>query len=99
MNLSDQPTDVNVIFYPDTGSPFFISKTVQPFRRGGLDVGQLPSIPDGLYSIQIASTHPIVAALSQYRFAPARAATETGVVGAGSTRGVIPGATIATVGQ
>jgi peptidyl-prolyl cis-trans isomerase A (cyclophilin A) len=98
-NLSDQPTHVNLLFFPDGGTPFYIGKTVQPYRRGGLDINQLPGVADGRFSIQMTSDHPIVAALSQYSINPGHASTETGVVAGGATQGVIPGAYIATGGQ
>jgi cyclophilin family peptidyl-prolyl cis-trans isomerase len=99
LNLVDQPTDVTAFFYPESGAPFVITKTVQPYRRGGLDVNQLAAVPAGLYSVHITSTHPIVASLSQYRFAPARAATESGVIAGGSSVGVLPAAQIPNAGQ
>jgi hypothetical protein len=99
MNLTDQPATISATFYSDTGTPFSITQTLSPFRRGGLDVNQLPLVPSGLYSVHVTSNQPIVAALSQYRVAPGRGDTEAGVVAGGSLRGVLPGAMIPGGGQ
>lgn len=107
-NLSDQPANVNVMIFPDSGAPFFIGKTLEGSRRGGLNMTQLASLPDGAFSVWITSTQPIVAALSQYQGTvgsptslppPGQASLETGVAAGGSVTGVLPGAYIATGGQ
>lgn len=99
VNLSDQNATITATFYPEAGSPFTITKVVRPYRRAGLDAGQLPAVPDGLYSVRITSTYPIVAGLSQYRLLPARASYETGQISGATTQGVLPGANIPSVGQ
>src|SRR5207247_1912374 len=99
INLSDQTTSVTAVFYPSSGASFLITKRLQPYRRAGLDANQLSSVADGLYSVVITSNHPIVAALTQYRFAPARGAGETGVLAGGAPRGALPGAIIPSGGQ
>lgn len=99
LNLSDQENTVTATFYAANGSTFSISKTLQPYRRGGLNVNQLISVPDGLYSVRITSTQPIVAVQSQYRIAPARGAVDNGVIGGGSTQGVLVAASIPSSGQ
>jgi cyclophilin family peptidyl-prolyl cis-trans isomerase len=98
-NPNDEEASVTVTFYPETGTPVSLVKTVAPYRRGGLNVGQILSLPDGVYSVKVESTMPIVAALSQYRSAPARASTETGVFDAAASRGILAGASIPTIGQ
>jgi cyclophilin family peptidyl-prolyl cis-trans isomerase len=98
-NLSNVANTVTLTFYPDGGNPIVISKTTQPYRRGGLDIQLLSAVPDGLYSIHITSTRPMVAALSQYRSAPARASIELGVIAGGNTEGILPGAYVSSVGQ
>jgi cyclophilin family peptidyl-prolyl cis-trans isomerase len=95
-NLTDQEATVSVLIYPDGGSSVFVSQKVAAHRRGGLNLNDLPSVPEGLFSVQVASSRPIVAALSQYSASPGRASTETGVMGGGSFEGVIPGAYIAS---
>ena len=99
LNLSDHDASVTATFYPEAGSPFTLTQTVRPYRRAGLDAGALPGVPDGLYSVKITSTQPIVAGLTQYRILPARSSFETGQVAGFSTQGVLPGAVIPTVGQ
>lgn len=98
-NLSDLPVSVTAVFTAENGSSFLITKIVAPYRRGGLDVNQLPSVPAGVYSVTITSNGPIVSALSQFRAAPGRAATATGQVGGPSTQGVLPAAIIPLSGQ
>lgn len=98
-NLSSVANTVTLTFYPEGGTPFVISKTTQPYRRGGLDIAQLASIPDGPFSVTMTSAQPIVAALSQYRAAPARASIELGSIAGGNSEGILPSAYIAAVGQ
>lgn len=98
-NLTDQPASITAIFTPESGAPFAITKIVQPYRRGGLNVNQLAGVPDGVYSVRLTSNNAIVAALSQFRAAPGRAATQTGQVGGASSQGVLPAAIIPIAGQ
>lgn len=97
-NLSDQDTTVNVLFYPEGGTPFYIGKTLGPHRRGGLNINELPSVPDGLFSVQITCSQPIVVSLTQFSTAasPVQGSTETGVPNGGSVEGVLPGAYLAS---
>jgi cyclophilin family peptidyl-prolyl cis-trans isomerase len=98
-NMSNQSATVTTTFYPEVGSPYTLTRTLKPYTRGGYDVGQLVSVPSGLYSVRVTSTQPIAAVLSQYRASPARASTQTGVVAGESTQGVLPGASIPSAGQ
>lgn len=98
-NLSDQTASVTAVFYSENGTTFLITKTLEPYRRGGLDVMQLPAVTNGLYSVRLLSDQPIVSALSQYRAAPGRAATQTGQVGGAAAEGILPAAIIPTTGQ
>jgi cyclophilin family peptidyl-prolyl cis-trans isomerase len=99
INMTDQDVSVTLVFQADNGTSFLITKVTHAFRRGGLDVNQLPNVASGLYSVSISADGAIAAALSQYRLAPARGATETGVVAGGATRGVLTGAIVPTNGQ
>jgi cyclophilin family peptidyl-prolyl cis-trans isomerase len=99
LNISDEDATITATFYPEAGSPFTINKNVRPFRRVGLDAAQLPLVPDGLYSVSITSTKPIVSGLTQYRFFPARASSQVGQVNGFATEGVLPGVIIPSVGQ
>lgn len=98
-NLSDQEVTVNVFFTPELGPPFFISQSLGPYRRGGLDIGQLPGVPEGAFVVRIAATGPIVAHLSQYQASPSRAGIAAGVPAGGSTVGILPGAILETGGS
>jgi cyclophilin family peptidyl-prolyl cis-trans isomerase len=98
-NLSDQEAALMVTFIAENGDTFDLGQSLHPFRRGGLDVNLLPGVPAGAYSVKITSTQPIVAALSQYRIAPGRAAIESGSLAGGAAEGVLPGAYISGDGQ
>ncbi|MFN0131813.1 MAG: peptidylprolyl isomerase [Phycisphaerales bacterium] len=98
-NLTGQNVSITATFYSETGSSFAISKTLEAYRRGGLNINSLTNVPDGLYSVRVVSNQPIVAALSQYRAFPARASTELGQFGGGSFQGILPGAIITASGQ
>jgi cyclophilin family peptidyl-prolyl cis-trans isomerase len=98
-NLSDQPASLTITFTSETGAVHTSSQTLEAFRRGGLNVGAIAAIPNGAYSVRITSDQPIVAALSQYRAAPGRAAIETGTVGGPALEGVLPGAIVTSDGQ
>lgn len=99
-NLSSSTNSVTITFYREgSASPIVLSATTQPYRRSGINISQLSTIPDGLFSIQITSSKPLVPVLSQYRAAPARASLELGVPAGANTEGILPGAYIASAGQ
>jgi cyclophilin family peptidyl-prolyl cis-trans isomerase len=99
-SLSGEAATLTVTFhYGEAGQSITINQTLQPFRRGGLDLNQVTGLPAGTFSVQVSSTEPIVAALSQYRAAPSRASTEMGMVEGGALYGVMPGAMIPGDGQ
>lgn len=98
-NMSDQTATVTTTFYPEVGAAYTLTRSLKPYGRGGFDVGQITPIPSGLYSVRVSSNQPIAAVLSQYRSSPARASTQTGMVAGESTTGVLPGASIPSVGQ
>lgn len=101
MNLSDQTAALTINFILENGQTHELIQQLEPLRRGGLNLAQLPDIPAGAYSVEITSNQPIVAALSQYRANPGRAAIEGGTAGGPATEGVLPGAVIpnAAIGQ
>jgi cyclophilin family peptidyl-prolyl cis-trans isomerase len=98
-SVSLEDATLTITFTTDTGQTFSIDKTVNAFRRGGLNLNELTGLPSGLFSVNITSTQPIVAALSQYRASPGRASTETGVMNGGAAAGVLPAASIPADGQ
>lgn len=99
-NLRGQDVTVNILFYPDGGgTPFYIGVTSSAYRRGGLNISDTAGVPEGRFSILISASGPIVAALSQYSISPGQASTDTGVIGGGDTKGVLPGAYLTASGQ
>ncbi len=99
-SLTAAKITVNIGIYPETGQPRFISRTLEAFRRGGLDIGNLSStlIPDGDYSVQVTASGPIVAALSLYKrggpSALSEGFTSLGSLHTGATEGFLAGAII-----
>jgi len=101
-NLSGDVASVTVFIspvFPDTWAPVSVTKSLQPYRRGGLDISQIANVPEGLLTLRLVSDKPVVAALSQYRAAPARASIELGVPGLGNIEGILPAAFISSSGQ
>jgi peptidyl-prolyl cis-trans isomerase A (cyclophilin A) len=98
-NISDQPASLTITFVSETGATHQMTQSLDAFRRGGLNLNLVPGVPDGAYSATIASNQPIVAALSQYRTSPGRAAIEMGTIRGGDVQGVLPGALIPGAGQ
>jgi cyclophilin family peptidyl-prolyl cis-trans isomerase len=98
-SVSLQDATLTITFTTDTGQTFNLTKTLGAFRRGGLNLTELTGLPAGLFSVNISSTEPIVASLSQYRSAPGRASTEQGVTEGGAAAGILPAASIPSDGQ
>lgn len=98
-NLTGSVATVTINFYAADGSTVLLTKTTQPYRRGGIDLSQITNLANGLVTARITSTQPIVASMSLYRAAPARATIELGVPKGGNTQGILPGAIIASTGQ
>jgi cyclophilin family peptidyl-prolyl cis-trans isomerase len=98
-SLSGQSAVVTVTFTTETGQSFSFDKTLEPFRRGGLNLNDVTGLPTGLFSVKVSSTRPIVASLSQYRAAPGRASTELGMLEGGASEAVLPAGMIPTDGQ
>jgi cyclophilin family peptidyl-prolyl cis-trans isomerase len=105
-SLSGEVATLTVSFHTESGQTHTVTKTLQPYRRGGLNLRDISTLPSGLFSVHISSTEPIVAALSQYRVAPGRASAELGMFdddgtggGSGASAGVLAGAMIPSDGQ
>jgi peptidyl-prolyl cis-trans isomerase A (cyclophilin A) len=98
-SLSGETATVTATFYSDTGQTFIISKSLEPFRRGGLSISEINGVPTGLFSVRVVSTQPLIATMSQYRSAPGRASMEQGMLEGGATKGLLPGAIIPSDGQ
>ncbi|MCH7791977.1 MAG: peptidylprolyl isomerase [Planctomycetes bacterium] len=109
LNDSAVEATVTTTFTLQAGGPqVTIVKTLDPHRRGGLEMFSIAGLTDGLAGIAISSTQPIVAALSQYE---QHTSTESAPVlsnfaygsqlmsGAGHTAGVLAGAKIKVGGE
>lgn len=93
MNTTDQVIKIESTFYPLGGSgltPVTITQEVQPFRRSGLNLNNVPELAAGGYGVRIAADANIVASVSHYDRDNRAAAGFTGVPNAGSTGGTIP---------
>ncbi|MDX2130881.1 MAG: peptidylprolyl isomerase [Planctomycetota bacterium] len=65
LNLSDQPATVTVTLQTAGGARTF-TRTLDAYRRGGLALATLDTVPDGVLSARVSSTRPIVAFLSDW---------------------------------
>ncbi len=91
MNTSDTNNKVTTTFLPADGSEAItITQTFAPFRRGGLNLSQLPQLPAGTYGVSIEADEPIIASLTHYDRGAGTAYGLTGTPGGGDVRGVIP---------
>jgi cyclophilin family peptidyl-prolyl cis-trans isomerase len=103
-NVGETPATLTLTFIPDHsvgGANIVVNASVEAFRRGGLAIANTASIPDGLYSLQITSDHPIVAAITHYKTTGADkgGATQLGITGTGADKGVLPLASNGTAGS
>lgn len=101
-SLSSSSGTLTITFYRAGASNVTISRTLAPYRRGGLELFNL-GLADGLYSARVTSSVPIAASLSDFDLPasgqdPATASTPAwavnGVNGGGATTGVLPRAEI-----
>lgn len=93
MNTTDQVIKIDSTFYPLAGSglaPVTITQEVQPFRRSGLNLNNVPELAVGEYGVRVTADANIVACLSHYDRDNRAAAGFAGVPNAGSTGGTIP---------
>lgn len=100
-SLSDQDGVVTITFLTPQGERTF-TRTLEAFRRGGLEVFSL-ALPNGTLAARVTSTVPIAAAMSDWDLpspgvAPTSAYTpgfgSLGVSGSGSIRGALADAAI-----
>lgn len=101
-NLSSEPVTMYILIRSEDGTARYLQRTVEPFRRGGVELHNIGVIPNGKFSVQINALGPIVAGLSQYRAGTAatgNAGMTTGVLAGGSTHGVLPAARIPANGE
>ena len=95
-NPTGFPLDVEITFYFEDKAPATVSTTTDPYRRGGLALGQMPQIEEGdVFSTRITGSAPFIAALTRFDSVNQNGATAAGQPGDGLAFGVIPGATLA----
>ncbi len=104
-NLSHRDADVTVTVHLSSGAPKTFNLGVDPFRRGGMNLGAPGVLPPGRYSVQVTSSVPIVAALSVYErvgsglTGTSNGSTAVGTVAGGRTEGFLAAARIPTGGS
>lgn len=95
-NTSDQTVKITTTFFSADGESFEIIRTVEPYRRSGIDVKKAPvegtgqKLPDGSYGVVVQAEDNIVAVLSHYDSNNAQAFGATGAPGGSALRGAIP---------
>ncbi len=97
-NPDPVPVNVSIQFLLSDGSTRSTSVTTDRYRRGGLNINELGSLPNNSsFSVFITSNRDIVAALTGYDTRGDQTGfTSLGTAGAGSTRGVIPMGNVGT---
>lgn len=102
MSTWDQTTTVRATFYATGSLPRTFTFTLEPYRRGGVEIGQL-GLPNGIISAHITADFPIVAALSDWDLpGPGVAAADAytpafgglGINGGGASTAALPNAEI-----
>ncbi|MBL8763591.1 MAG: S8 family serine peptidase [Phycisphaerae bacterium] len=90
-NTSATTAKVTTTIYPEGSSgPVTLTQQVGPFRRSGLSLAEVASIPDGPFGMKVESDQPIVAALSHFDSNIRGGFAILGVPSEGSTSGVSP---------
>ncbi len=92
-SVSVNTANVTVTFYRFGAAPVVFETTLDPYRRGGLDIAALGLTP-GTYSARVSSTEPIVAAVADFDLGPGSNPgwTALGVPSGTTNRGVLPAA-------
>lgn len=90
--VAEETANLSVRFFRNGFDPITVPWSNLGFRRGGLDIANLASIPEGTYSVQITSDQPIVASMSFYdtNTATRGGMGMLGVQGRGARAGVLP---------
>ena len=103
-NLTDTDTTVNIfIFAPGAGAPVSLTRPLEAHRRGGLNLSEFPSIPDGDFTISVIAASEMVVAMSQYDNQASKpgdqAYTMLGTPNAGQSEGALAGVLLPTNGS
>jgi cyclophilin family peptidyl-prolyl cis-trans isomerase len=103
MNLTAQPVTVNMTIHSQSGQAVARQQVVQPFRRAVMDVHTIGAVANGPFSVEMAASAPIVAALSNYKTGTnamtTNASTSLGTLFTGSRHGILPAAMVPSQGQ
>lgn len=89
-NPNSTAVTVNIKFYYDDAEATSITQVTPAYRRGGLNLSEVPSIPNGKFSIIISASDEIVASLTHFDSAAGRTGSTSIGVEASSSYGVIP---------
>lgn len=102
-NLTDMDTPIFVSVYTGAGVQHVITKTLEARRRGGLNLSEFPTIPDGNFSVSVNAGREVVVAMSQYDNQTLKtgdqAYTSIGTPNAGQSEGALAGALLPTDGS
>lgn len=102
-NLTPGPVTLTVHIRFENGTNVSLQRTVEAYKRGGLNIHTMGTVPAGRFAVQINANNPIVAGLSHYKLgANANTANGSNVMGApngGSTSGILAGAQVPVGGE
>jgi cyclophilin family peptidyl-prolyl cis-trans isomerase len=98
-NLSGVNSVINVMVFPDGAFPIYTNITLKAFRRGTINLSQIPGLADGDFSVWTTSTEAFTAAVSHYKTGSNEGSTSQGVQGQGRIKGALAGAILTTGGE
>ncbi len=101
-NPNATPIQINVEIIGENGINHGVNtKTIEPFRRGGVAIHNISTVPDGDLSYRVTSVSPFIASLSAYKINgnTRDGSTFAGNLINGSPEGIIAGVRIPTVGD
>jgi len=92
-NPNNDTSTITATFYSSSGgSPYSVSRSLDAFRRGGVNILQdqdMQGLPDGEYGVVITSLNSFVTSATRYDTVNRTADGLIGNVGNGSLRGVV----------
>lgn len=88
-NPSSSAATVVLTLEDSTGATFDFAKRVEPGRRAGWSIGNMPTLPQGVYAARLVSDVPIVVAGTRYDLVNQAAVLEVLSQGPGATAGAI----------
>ncbi|MCC6661083.1 MAG: peptidylprolyl isomerase [Phycisphaerales bacterium] len=98
-NITDQTVTVYLTLYPQSQPAKEFSFQVERYRRGGVSINTLAGVPNNrVFSVRLASTGPIVAAMSRYEIngltSTTNGSTELGIPLGGRSEGYLAAARV-----